>query len=90
VIPISPPLVLASSSPRRCELLRQAYIIPDTIDPADIDETPLKNEKPSIYCGRISKEKALKVAPKHVGSVILAADTTVAVGSRILCKPENQ
>jgi septum formation protein len=81
--------ILASASPRRKELLAQVGIIPDAIDPADIDETPLKNEIPRAYVMRLAAEKAKAVAARHDGAFILAADTTVAVGRRILEKPEN-
>ena len=81
--------ILASASPRRKELLAQVSIIPDAIDPADIDETPLKNEIPRAYVMRLAAEKAKAVAARHDGAFILAADTTVAVGRRILEKPEN-
>lgn len=81
--------ILASASPRRKELLAQIGIIPDAIDPADIDETPLKNEIPRAYVMRLAAEKAKAVAARHDGAFILAADTTVSVGRRILEKPEN-
>ena len=81
--------ILASASPRRKEPLAQVSIIPDAIDPADIDETPLKNEIPRAYVMRLAAEKAKAVAARHDGAFILAADTTVAVGRRILEKPEN-
>lgn len=84
-----PRFVLASSSPRRRDLLAQIGLVPDAIDPADIDETPLKGELPGPYAGRVAAEKAAKVAPRHPGSVILAADTVVGVGRRILPKTEE-
>lgn len=83
------PLILASSSPRRLELLSQIGIIPDHVIPADIDETILKTELPRALALRLSKGKAEKIAQEHPGSFILAADTVVAVGRRILDKPEN-
>lgn len=82
-------LVLASASPRRKELLARAGIVPDVIDPADIDETPLKNEIPRDYVMRLGQEKAGAVSARHDDAYVLAADTTVAVGRRILGKPEN-
>lgn len=84
------PLVLASASPRRLELLRQVGIEPDTIDPAELDETPHKRELPAGYAARIAREKAAAVAPKHPGSFVLAADTVVALGRRILPKAEDE
>lgn len=84
-----PRLVLGSASPRRLELLKQIGITPDDIRPADIDETPLKGELPRDYCRRVTRDKALAV-PREPGEVVLVADTTVAVGRRILGKPEDQ
>ena len=82
-------LILASASPRRLDLLRQADIVPDMVAPADIDETILKNELPVAYARRISAAKADKVAALHPDSFVLAADTVVAVGRRILPKAES-
>ena len=84
-----PPLVLASASPRRQELLRQIGIIPDAIDAADIDETPTKGELPPAHVVRLAEAKARTVAPRHPGAFILAADTVVACGRRILPKAED-
>jgi septum formation protein len=83
-------LVLASASPRRLELLAQIGIAPDAVDPAEIDETPLKTELPAPYVLRLARAKAAAVAPRHPGSFILAADTIVACGRRILGKPEDE
>jgi septum formation protein len=89
-----PKLVLASGSPRRLQLLQQVGIEPDALMPADIDETPLKNELPRSLAARLSAEKAknaLKIVdtrPDLSGSYLLSADTVVAVGRRILPKPE--
>ncbi|MGC8536550.1 MAG: Maf family protein [Rhizomicrobium sp.] len=80
------PLVLASESPRRQALLAQAGIIPDLIVPAAIDETPHKGEEPRPYALRVAKAKAQAVAAAHPGALILAADTVVACGRRILPK----
>jgi septum formation protein len=81
-------LVLASQSPRRLELLKRIGVVPDAILPADIDETPLSGELPSPYVQRIAAGKAAAVqAP---GALVLAADTTVAAGRRILAKPEDE
>jgi septum formation protein len=85
-----PPLVLASASPRRLELLRQVGLVPDCIDPADIDETPRRGELPPAHVMRLAKEKAQAVIPRHPGAYILAADTVVACGRRILPKTEDE
>ena len=88
--PAEPPrLVLASASPRRLELLRQIGIEPDAVDPADIDEAPLKRELPPDHARRVALAKAEKVALRHPGSFVLAADTVVACGRRILPKAEE-
>lgn len=84
------PFILASASPRRQDLLAQIGIFPDKVAPADIDETPHKRELPADYAKRIAREKALAVAERHPGSFILAADTVVAVGRRILPKAEQE
>ena len=76
-------LVLASSSPRRRDLLAQIGVIPDDIRSPDIDEVPRKGELPRPYAERMASEKALAV-PRSQDEVILAGDTTVAVGRRIL------
>ena len=87
-------LVLASASPRRIELLQQAGIEPDRLIPADIDETPQRAEHPRSLAKRLSREKAERSLEKYradpeEGEVfILAADTVVAVGRRILPKAE--
>jgi septum formation protein len=85
-------LVLASGSPRRIELLQQAGIEPDRVLPADVDETPAKSEIPRSLAKRLSREKAeraLTIMAEEkttAGAFILAADTVVAVGRRILPK----
>ena len=84
----APRLVLGSASPRRLELLAQLGISPDDVRPADIDETPLNGEAPRAYCHRVTLEKA-RAVPREAGEVVLAADTTVALGRRILGKPED-
>lgn len=81
-------LVLASGSPRRQQMLAD-FGLTFTIDPADIDETPLKGENPTAYVQRVTRLKAEAVAQRHKGKNILAADTTVCVGRRILGKPES-
>ncbi len=83
-------LVLASASPRRLDLLRQIGIEPDIVDPADIDETPLRDELPRLHAGRLARAKAETVRSRHPDAIILAADTVVACGRRILGKPENE
>jgi len=84
-----PDLVLASASPRRIELLAQLGIVPDRIDPADIDETPTRDETPSRLAVRLARTKAGVVAARSPGAVVLAADTVVAVGRRLLEKPAD-
>lgn len=87
-------LVLASGSPRRIELLSQAGIAADHIQPADIDETPQRSEHPRSLARRLAREKALAAAERLKGDAnftdpfVLAADTVVAVGRRILPKAE--
>jgi septum formation protein len=85
-----PLLVLASASPRRLDLLRQIGIVPDAVDPAAIDETPAKGELPPAHAVRLAEAKARAVAPRHPGAFILAADTVVACGRRILPKAEDE
>ena len=80
-------LILASSSPRRRELLAQIGVVPDAIEAADIDETPLKDEEPRRLVRRLAAGKARVVADRHPDAFVLAADTIVAVGTRILGKP---
>ncbi len=87
-----PPLILASASPRRLALLEQVGIRPDRVEPADIDESPLSGELPRAHAQRIATAKALAVQDR-IGSgsngCILAADTVVACGRRILPKAET-
>lgn len=80
-------LILASASPRRRELLAQIGVTPDRIVAADIDETPLKEETPRRLVARLAEEKARAVADDNPDAFVLAADTIVAVGTRILGKP---
>lgn len=82
-------LVLASNSPRRRALLDQIGLPPSLVDPADIDETPLPRELPRDHALRLAREKALAVAARHPGSLVLGADTVVACGRRILPKAED-
>jgi septum formation protein len=81
------PLILASSSPRRLMLLRQIGIVPDQVTSPDIDETPARDELPRPYAARMARAKAAAVrSPDHL---VLAADTVVAAGRRILPKAEG-
>ena len=82
--------ILASSSPQRKKLLETIGITPDDIVPANIDETPKKNEKPKDFALRMSKEKALSVAKNNLNSFILSGDTIVAAGRRIIGKPSSK
>lgn len=84
-----PPLILASASPRRRELLTRIGVVPDNIIPADIDETPHKDEIPKPHALRLAIGKAQAIAPAHNGAYILSADTVVSVGRRILPKAED-
>jgi len=89
-----PKLVLASGSPRRLSLINQVGIEPDALRPTDIDETPKRGELPRAYATRLAREKAeaalamVRIDEELQGSYILAADTAVAVGRRILPKAE--
>ena len=83
-------LVLASASPRRVELLGRIGLKPDAIHPADIDETPLRDEGPRGLALRLAEEKAAAIAPAQPGAFVLAADTVVGVGRRILPKTETE
>jgi septum formation protein len=87
---VRPTLVLASASPRRRELLAQLGIVPDAVDPPDIDETPLPGELPAEHARRLTLAKAAAVAPRHPQAYILAADTVVACGRRILPKADTR
>ena len=81
-------LILGSGSPRRKELLAQIGVVPDAILPPDIDEDPLKGELPRPYSARLAREKALAVVADP-DDIVLTADTTVALGRRILGKPAD-
>ena len=83
-------LILASASPRRLELLKQVGITPEDIIPADIDETPQKGEYPRNLAKRLAEEKAQAIAKNHPDTFILAADTVVGCGRRILDKSEDE
>lgn len=84
------PLVLASASPRRLDLLRQIGIVPAQVRPSDIDETPLPGELPRGHGVRLARAKAAEAAARDPGAMILAADTVVAMGRRILPKAEDR
>ena len=79
-------LVLASASPRRVSLLDQIGIIPDKVEPADIDETPLKNELPRELAARLACGKAQAIAERNPDCFVLGADTVVGLGRR--CMPK--
>ncbi|MFJ6023602.1 Maf family protein [Brevundimonas sp. NPDC092305] len=85
-----PELVLASASPRRVELLGLIGITPDRVDPADIDETPLKGETPARLAARLAIGKAQATAARAPDAVVLAADTVVSVGRRFLEKAADE
>ncbi|MES2843596.1 MAG: nucleoside triphosphate pyrophosphatase [Pseudomonadota bacterium] len=80
--------ILGSASPRRRELLAQLGVTPDAVLPPDIDEDPRRGELPRPYCARLAREKALAV-PAGPDDIVLTADTTVALGRRILGKPRD-
>jgi septum formation protein len=86
---VAPSLILASASPRRLELLRQIGIVPERILPADIDETPLKTELPAQHALRLAEAKARACSAQATGQIVLAADTVVACGRRILPKAKT-
>ncbi|MGI3213113.1 Maf family protein [Roseovarius tibetensis] len=80
--------ILGSGSPRRRELLAQIGVVVDDIRPPEIDETPETGELPRPYCARVARQKARAVSAGD-DDVVLAADTTVALGRRILGKPDS-
>ncbi len=83
-------LILASASPRRLDLLSQIGIDPDDVAAAEIDETPIKHERPVDMAIRLAEAKAAHVAGQFTGDWVLAADTVVACGRRILGKPADE
>ncbi len=85
-----PALILASASPRRLQLLAQVGVTPDAVDPPEIDETPGRDETPRRLALRLAVEKAQAVALRHPDAFVLAADTLVAVGCRVLNKPADE
>ncbi|HEX9463347.1 MAG TPA: nucleoside triphosphate pyrophosphatase [Alphaproteobacteria bacterium] len=88
--PAAPRLVLASASPRRRDLLAQIGLTPAAVDPPAIDETPHPRELPAPLAKRLARAKAAAAAPCHQGATVLAADTIVACGRRILPKAESE
>ena len=88
-MPSPPSLVLASTSPRRLELLARLGVVPARLAAPDIDESPRKTEAPRAYALRLAEEKARAVT-RNDGEIVLAGDTTVAVGRRILEKPADE
>jgi len=84
-----PRLVLASASPRRLDLLRQISIVPGAVDPAELDEEPFENETPRRLALRLAAAKAECVGARQAGAYVLAADTVVAVGRRVLPKASD-
>ena len=84
-----PPLVLASASPRRLELLARIGVVPDVISPADTDETPRKGEVPRRLAARLAAAKAAAAAAPP-GALVLAADTVVGLGRRVLPKADTE
>ena len=84
------PLVLASASPRRLDLLRQIGVVPDIVDPADLDESLNRGELPGPHAARLAAAKAAAVAARHPGAYVIGADTVVARGRRVLPKPETE
>ena len=85
-----PPLVLASASPRRLDLLARLGIAPERVIATDIDETPLRGELPRPHAVRLALAKAEAAAAEAPAAIVLAADTVVAVGRRILPKAETE
>ncbi len=83
-------LILASASPRRLDLLARIGVAPDVIDPAHIDEGIPPGELPRVHALRLAEEKAAAVAARYPDDLVLAADTVVAVGRRILPKVEDE
>jgi septum formation protein len=81
-------LVLASASPRRCELLAQLGV-PFEVLPSDVPEEPLAGESPEAFTARVAREKANEVATRRPAASVLAADTVVTIDGQILCKPAD-
>lgn len=85
-----PGLILASASPRRLDLLAQIGVVPDAVIAADINEDPISGELPRGHALRLACEKSAKIAGAHPDNLVLAADTVVGVGRRILPKTETE
>jgi septum formation protein len=85
-----PRLILASASPRRLDLLARIGVVPDAVLPADVDESVAKGERPRDHALRLARAKAEAVATQQPDALVLAADTVVAVGRRILPKVEDE
>ncbi len=83
-------LILASASPRRVELLARLGVMPDAIDPAEVDESWTAGELPPAHAARLAALKAATVAVRHADAIVLGADTVVAVGRRVLPKAEDE
>ena len=83
-------LILASASPRRLDLLARIGVVPDAVVPAEIDESVPKGERPRDHAIRLAREKAQAVSDREQDALVLAADTVVAVGRRILPKVEDE
>ena len=83
-------LVLASASPRRLDLLARIGVVPDSVVPADVDVSVPKGELPRDPALRLAREKAEAVAAKNPDALVLAADTVVSVGRRVLPKVEDE
>jgi len=89
-LPAKPPLLLASASPRRLELLARIGVVPDRVSPVDLDETPQKAELPAKLAIRLARAKAAAAHAMAPDALVLAADTVVGVGRRILGKPADE
>lgn len=85
-----PRLILASASPRRLDLLAQIGVVPDAVEAADIDETPVAGELPRQNAARLALTKARAIADRNPGALVIGADTVVACGRRILPKAEDE
>lgn len=86
---MSKDFILASQSPQRRALLEQMGFVPKQVAPANIDETPLKDEKPTQYVKRMAREKALHVASQCKGEIVLASDTVIVCGTKIIQKSKT-
>ena len=89
-MPVEQRLILASASPRRLDLLKQIGIVPDAVEAANLNETPLVDETPRRLALRLAEAKAAQVAARRPGAFVLAADTVVAVGRRVLPKAASE